>query len=1209
MGFQGQLSSVSLTDIFQTLHMNRQTGTMSVASPEGVRHIYFDAGQIAMVDAPPINGHAFLLNALLKKSLLSPEQCTDLNQRLHTLGQPLRELILASGYIQENELDDASAWCIEEQVCPIFEWNEGDFTFTDGAPVAQLQGPDVVSMGRVGLQTTQLLLEATRRKDEWRRIREVITDSNALYIVDNDGRNNLRAIETDPEMLKVLRYLDGRHRLDHVAEAVGVTRFDTYAIAAQLVLAGVARARTAQEIVHDAEELRGKGDIEGAMHLLESIYKDNPVPEVLRPLAECFTQLKQGPRAVELYLELIQFAQDQGNLEQARADLDTVLALSPDDPDLQFDRAKVLAELGAIDEAANAYVAAAQAYINTRDTGRAIDACHRAKNLLPRSPDPHRFLAKAYLMDGQTENALIEYKSLWHALLSSNRPKTALDNLKKVLETDCRFNNIKEQVLSHAQNSEAIKTSKATRSLVYLMMGIVIAGAGVAGYQWYKTVLREDTARQAFDAIKASSSEKERAGQYQALFDELNSLRTDYGGTQIIADVDTLHNQIKESYEARASEQAQTAKALQAAGQHNKATETLRELRLRFPGTKAAEQTNALLAEVSDDQITLGVHAAMEEIRRKWHALQWDEALAELSAILQRTDLPTKLRGELTALHGDWTTRSETAKDLYERAEQFEQSGRKQEAILAYKRASSGKGELFASKARDYVAKLELEFAQETGQAALLAFERHDERAMFAALDALAAQVKNASSKGVADYVVNFQIPCVIHLDSPFTSLVIRRAGNEQLINARQSNSPNNSHGNNSGWSHKLTYTPNEKFTVEARRPGFTTQTVLISYQLRKMQVNLALQRGPLWLCDLNGGIGNTQPIVLNKFILLTTNRATIEVIDTSVGSSRPIVFPQTVDEFKQAPLIFGTGQNQGVYAVLDHRLSAINGVTRAVDWTFPSGSGDSNLRLIGQVVAQEHQLIPGQSLFFLPQVGSDITVFARDIENRIIAYPKMVMNSDITGQLFIHQYESGQTHLYVPTGNRLNVFDTTAITERSSANLLYQQRTRGEIIGRIVPARIANKAALLCLDNSGLLIAIHANPEVSENQRMLGAWTLDGTGLDRAAYHPNLPIAFVTTAEGRVVAADLQRPGQLLWRYPAQGKPTPFAHAPVIGKMGVYVADVQGTLRCLDHNTGKERWRADLGSSPAAGLLALDGRIYVPTRSGHLVCFEEGDE
>lgn len=1197
MGFQGQLSSVSLTDIFQTLHMNRQTGTLSVGSPDGHRHIYFDNGQVAMCDAPQVDGRAFVLNALLRKSLLSPEQTDDLNQRLYSLGHPLRDLILASGYVQEAELDEACAWCIEELVCPIFEWHEGDFTFTDGAPVQQLQVHDVAAMGAVGLQTTQLLLEASRRKDEWRRIREVITDQAALYVVDNDGRNNLRNIQTDPEMLKVLRYLDGRHTLDAVASAVGVTRFDTYAIAAQLVLAGVARPRTPDEVVVDAEQLRQSGDIESAMSLLEAVHKLNPVPEVIRPLAECYAQLKQAPRAVELYLELIQLAQDQGNLEQARQDLDTVLALSPDDPDLQFDRAKVLAELGAIEDAALAYVAAAQAYIATRDTARAIDACHRAKNLLPRSPDPHRFLAKAYLMDGQTENALVEYKSLWHALLTSVRPRQALETLKQVLETDCRFSNIKEQVLNHAQNSEAIKTSKATRVLVYLMMGVVIAAAAVAGYQWYLTVVREDKARQAFDVVKASASEKQRSGQYQALFGELNALRTDYGGTKIIPDVDTFDQQVKDDYENRAADQVQTVKSLAANGKHAQALETLKGIRANFPGTKAAEQANALLAAVSDDQITIQVNAEMESANRAWASLDWDGALTILNGILTRTDLPAKLRGELTATQSDWTTRNETAKDLHERAEKFEQAGRKKEALSAYKRASKGKGELFAAKAGERLTVLEVEFAQEIGQAALAAFERGDEKQAFAALDELAAQVKQATGKGVSEYAAKLALPFTVALDSHLAVLVIKRGGAEQVIKAPA--------GKRGPWQHKLTYLASETVTVEARRPGFNPASFLVSYQTRKGQMQVALARGPLWQTPLSGAAGVTTPVALGKFILLGTNKATIEVVDSNLGANKPITFPQTVDEFRQAPVIF---QNH-IYTILENRLTAVDATTRTVQWSYPSTQGESPLRLTGSLLVQEHQLIPGQNLFFLGSAGGEVLCFARDQAGRIIPYPKLANGNDLSGQVVGDQYEAGKTVLYVPAGNRLKVYDTTAVTEQDAAKQLYELRTRGEIQGQLVRATVAGRAAMLAIDSSGLLVAVDANPDVADSKRALGSWPLDGTGVFAAAYRAGQGMAYVAVAEGRVVAVDLARPGQLLWRFPAQGTSGALAAPPVIGQRGVYIADQQGTLRCLDPATGAERWHADLGSPASSGILAHEGRLFIPTRAGLLVCFEEGDE
>lgn len=1197
MGFQGQLSSVSLTDIFQTLQMNRQTGTLSVSSPEDQRHIYFDAGQVAMCDAPPVNGKAFLLHALLRKSLLSPEQVDDLNQRLYSLGHPLRDLILASGYVQDAELDEACAWCIEELVCPIFEWSEGDFTFTDGAPVQQLQIHDVVAMGAVGLQTTQLLLEATRRKDEWRRIREVITDPSALYVVDNEGRNNLRNIQTDPEMLKVLRYLDGRHTLDQVASSVGVTRFDTYAIAAQLVLAGVARARTPDEVVVDADALRQSGEIESALSLLEAVHKLNPVPEVIRPLAECYAQLKQAPRAVELYLELIQMAQDQGDLEQARRDLDTVLALSPDDPDLQFDRAKVLAELGAIEDAALAYVAAAQAYIATRDTSRAIDACHRAKNLLPRSPDPHRFLAKAYLMDGQTENALVEYKSLWHALLTSVRPRQALETLKQVLESDCRFSNIKEQVLNHAQNSEAIKTSKAARVLVYLMMCVVVAAAGVAGYQWYLTVVREDKARQAFDAVKASASQKQRSGQYQSLFTELNALRTDYGGTKIIPDVDTFDQQVKQDYEARAAEQVQTAKAFQANGQHPRALETLNNIRVNFPGTKAAEQANALLASVSDDQITIQANAELERANRAWASLDWDGALTIVRAILERKDLPTKLRGELASIASDWSTRNETAKDLHERAEKFEQAGRKKEALVAYKRASTGKGELYAAKAAERLASLEVEFAQEVGQAALAALERGDEKQAFVALDELALQVKQATSRGVSEYASKLALPFVVNLDSHLAVLVIKRGGAEQVVKAPP--------GKRGPWQHRLTYLASETVTVEARRPGFNPAAFLISYQTRKGQTQLTLARGPLWQTALGGAAGVTAPVALGKFILVGTNKATIEVVDANLGVTKAITFPQSVDEFRHAPVIF---QNT-LHTILENRLTAVDATTRTPQWTFPATQGESPLRLTGSLLVQEHQLIPGQLLYFLGSAGGEVLCFARDQDGRIIPYPKLQIGNDLTGQLYGDQYQPGSTLLYVPAGNHLKVFDTTAVTEQDPPRLLYDLRTRGELQGHLVRAGVTGRAAMLALDSSGLLVAVDANPTVADSKRALGAWPLDGTGVVAPAYRPGQNMAYVSVAEGRVVAVDLTRPGQLVWRFPAQGNAGTLAAAPVIGQRGVYIADQQGTLRCLDAATGVERWHADLGSPASSGLLVHEGRVFIPTRSGMLVCFEEGEE
>ena len=1193
MGFQGQLSSVNLTDIFQTLQMNRQTGTLSVTSPSGNLHLYFDGGQISLCSSPLIEGKPFLLNALLRKNLLTPEQVAEVHQRRVSSQQSLRDLLLAGHFIGEPELDEVCAWCVEELSCPIFEWHEGDFTFTDGPPVNELVTEDIVAMGRVGLATTQLVLEATRRKDEWKRIREVITDANALYMVDNDGRSNLRNLQTDPEMLKVLRYLDGRHALDEIATAVGVTKFDTFAITAQLVLAGVARQRTPEEIVVDAQELRSSGALEQAKTLLENILATANVPEVIRPLAEICTQLKQAPRAVELYLELIQIAQDQGNLEQARADLDTVLELSPDDPDLQFDRAKVLSELGAMEEAAGAYVAAAQAYLGTRDTARAIDACHRAKNLLPRSPDPHRFLAKAYLMDGQTENALVEYKSLWHALLSSERPRRAIEILHSTLETDCRFNNIKEQVLNHAQNSEAIKTSKSTRMLVNLVIVLLLIGAGWFGINYYQNVVRVNQAKEKIQLFKAAESERINSGQYAELFDEIKVLRQTYGTTTERQDIEQLDTDLRHTYESNAADQVKKARDLLPT-QREQALTLLASIPVHFPGTPAEDESKALISSDAEDQVTQHTRLILDGAQRKWSAFDWDGALADIQPLILHP-LPKAMAEQVNSLASSWSNKVVSAKDLFERASAIESAGRDRDALEAFRRAAKGKGEQYAAQARDRLAKLEVRLATETGKAVQQALEHGDDKLGFDQLDQLKAQCQSASTKDVSEVYARLELPFTIKIDSHLARVIIKHPGQGD----QQAHAPAGAHG---PWSVRITFLPGETVTVEVRRPGFTVQTLPIAAQSRHSQASIQLSRGPLWQTDL-GGIPLTSPVATGKFVLIGTNKGTLEVVDVGLGTSKPVTFPATVDEFKAPPVVF---QNFA-YIVLDNRLFVIDVATHNEVWRYPPGDNQSPLQLTGSLWVQDHELIPNQLLFFLGARKGEVLTFSLD-QRRIIPYQSIDLHAEITGLLVGDQFEPNHTYLYVPSGNQLQVFDTSSATEKSPSSPAFQLHTRGEVVGRVVHANVGGHAAMLAIDNSGLLVAVDVNPNVPDIKRAIASWAIDGTGVGIVVNQP-ANVAYLALAEGRVVACDLAHPGQLLWRSPAQANYGALVAAPVIGNHGIYVADAAGLLHCIDPATGTERWNATLSGPVSAGILSSEGRLFVPTRNGMIACFEEGDE
>ena len=1201
MGFSGQLGTVNLADIFQTLHMNRQSGTMVVAGPAESVRIWFSEGQVVLCSAPPVDGRPYIAHAVMRKGLVPPEVCEDLLRRHKQTGQAMRELLLHAGAVAENDLDEISAWCIEEQICPTFEWQTGEFSFEEGAPPPELQGSDLVQMGPTGLQTTSVVMEATRRKDEWKRIRDIITDPDALFLVDNDGRNNLRNLQTDPEMLKVLRYLDGQHSLEAIAQGVGLTRFDTYAIVAQLVVAGVARARGVAEIVDDAIQLKANGESQRARDLLENAARSAPVPEVLKPLAEVCAELNQVPRAVELYLTLIQGAQDAGDLQLALSYLDTVIGLSPDDPDLQFERAQVHAELGNIEPAAQGFTAAAQAYLGTKAVQKAVDACHRAKNILPRSPEPHRYLARAYLLDGNTETAVVEYKALWHALLTVHRPRKALEELTTILDSDCKYAAVKEQVLSHAKNSEAVKTSTAIRTLIYVAMGVVLAAGLISGWWFYERhLLKEEGLRQVTE-LEGSLPTRFKKIEHVEMRDRISILRGEYGVR--VPDVDQrlaqLDEQVTKDFEAKADQRLAQSEAFRLAGKYVESYESLKELETRYTGTRAASAAAVARTRLRSEEISTQVLAKAEAAKQRWTAWDWDGAIAELAPVLERKDLPGDIRKELTERQVDWQAGLRSAKRLGERAAAIQATGDHQGALAAWRRAAdpAAEGDGDRASALNRLVALEREVADNLARQAQGAAARGDPNACFATLDALAALTREARGAGPKEVAAAMSLPFTVEVDSRATVLaIVRPEQAAQLVRAPE--------GTKDAWRHVVPWRVAEVLSVTASRTGFASQTFSITPAARRTGAQIALVRGAKWRADL-GAAPSTAPLALPGAILVGTNRSTLEMVDPMQGVTRPISFPDSVAEVADLPVIYaGRG-----YLVLDDRLHAVDVAARARQWSWPAAA-DPKIRFTGRLAVQEHELIQGQRMIYAALQRGVVLVLAVEANGRTVPYPELRLPGEITGQLVTGQDDAARAVLYVPAAQGLHAFDLTAVTERSPPAPLFSVRTRGDLIGTAVHATVLGAPCLLISDASGLVVAIDKRVNVPESKRIVASWAVDGTSPSNPVLTSKGDFAFVSTPEGRVACLDLSRAGLVRWRAPAKGVGLgSLVGAPALGRRGLYVADGNGLLHCLDVATGELRWKADLGGAAVGGILALDGKVFIPTRNGQLVCFEEGEE
>jgi hypothetical protein len=171
MAIAGNLRTMSPGDLLQWLSLAQKTGTLVVTSPGVEKKIFVEKGRIissASNDPREYLGqflmsHGFITEQELKKAMEVQEQS-------HIL---LGKILVTIGAISQDDLIRLMRLKAEEEIYDVFLWSEGDFYFIDN---------ELPTMQMVPLQVdaTGIIMEGTRRADEWRRIREVISNDTLV---------------------------------------------------------------------------------------------------------------------------------------------------------------------------------------------------------------------------------------------------------------------------------------------------------------------------------------------------------------------------------------------------------------------------------------------------------------------------------------------------------------------------------------------------------------------------------------------------------------------------------------------------------------------------------------------------------------------------------------------------------------------------------------------------------------------------------------------------------------------------------------------------------------------------------------------------------------------------------------------------------------------------------------------------------------------
>jgi hypothetical protein len=221
MGVSGNLKTMLPGDLLQWLSLGQKTGTLVMANHGVEKKIFFRRGRvISSASNDPreylgqfLMSHGYLTEPELKKAMEVQKQSNIL----------LGKILVMIDVISEQDLTRLMRLKAEEEIYDIFLWREGEFHFLDDELPKQEMIP-------LQVDVTGIIMEGTRRSDEWVRIREIIPNEALVPIVEGPV-DMTDDDEWDDAQRLIVEAIDGKRT---IAELVLESRSSAFVVSSTL---------------------------------------------------------------------------------------------------------------------------------------------------------------------------------------------------------------------------------------------------------------------------------------------------------------------------------------------------------------------------------------------------------------------------------------------------------------------------------------------------------------------------------------------------------------------------------------------------------------------------------------------------------------------------------------------------------------------------------------------------------------------------------------------------------------------------------------------------------------------------------------------------------------------------------------------------------------------------------------------------------------
>ncbi len=240
---KGHLEHFGLQELLQTLSHGARTGTLQIERDHEKVAIVFETGHITFV-RPGTASQIRLRSILLRCDMVSEQDLLQARDDQKQTGMLLGRALLERGVVDDQQLAQALRLKAEEELFDLFLWEHGTFEFFPDQ-IDSTAEDQVNKITRIQVDPMSVIIEGLRQADEWKIIRDRISDLRWILIPVPDA-------PIPAESHSIWKMIDGQRSIEDILKSSTVTRFDTCSILYRFIEEGSLREATAGEMLQVA---------------------------------------------------------------------------------------------------------------------------------------------------------------------------------------------------------------------------------------------------------------------------------------------------------------------------------------------------------------------------------------------------------------------------------------------------------------------------------------------------------------------------------------------------------------------------------------------------------------------------------------------------------------------------------------------------------------------------------------------------------------------------------------------------------------------------------------------------------------------------------------------------------------------------------------------------------------------------------------------